>query len=191
MLCMNLRRASKRALLALAALVGGACDASSPTRPAPPVPIPVRDDAPVQTDALDYELQYGSGPRYAARAVVTYRNDTPATVYFDRLSGGDGPLLFELTPAWPGSFGVAVSQIFIGTGSIAIAVAPGQTLVETVTLELQDIDQPTSQPRFVGSSGVLRMRLRAYSRINDFGEADHSSASTELVSNAFRVRFIR
>jgi hypothetical protein len=171
----------------IAALVV-ACDASRPTQP---VPIPARDDAPVQSDALDYELRYGSGPRYAGRAVVTYRNNGPVTVYLDRLSGSTGPPLFELIPAWPGSFGIGVSQIFIGTASTAISIAPGVTRVDTLALELQDIDQSSAGPRFVGVSGVLRVRLKAYTRINDFGEADHSLPPTELLSNPFRVRLAR
>jgi hypothetical protein len=175
-------------LLALGPLLAGACDPSSATRP---VPVPARDDAPVQTDALDYELRYGAGPRYAGRAVVTYRNETAATIYLDRLSGSEGPPLFELAAAWPGSFGVAVTQVFIGTASIAIAVAPGATRVDTVSLELQDVDQPTSEPRFVGGSGVLRGRLKAYARINDFGEVAHSIPPTALLSNPFRVRLAR
>jgi len=122
---------------------------------------------------------------------VTYRNDTPATIYFDRLSGSEGPPLFELTAAWPGSFEVGVAQVFVGTTSTAIAVAPGETRVDTLALELQDIDQATSQPRFVGSSGVLRAQLKAYSRINDLGEVDHSLPPTALLSNPFRVRLAR
>lgn len=172
-----------------AAAIVAACDASA-TTPAL-VPIPPRDGAPVQTEALDYELRYGSGPRYAGRAVVTYRNDTSAPLYFDRLSGSLGPPLFELTAAWPGSFDVSVTQVFIGTGSTAVVVAPGATRVDTLSLELQDIDQPSSEPRFAGSSGVLRVRLNAYGRVNDLGAADHTAPRTELLSNAFRVRLAR
>jgi hypothetical protein len=99
--------------------------------------------------------------------------------------------VFHLAQAWPGSYDVPVFQIFTGVGSPAIIVAPGAVRVDTLDLNLQDTGQPNSDPRFAGRSGVVRVRLAAYGRIDGTGEVDLGSPLGEFVSNPFRVRFVR
>jgi len=180
---------------ALAALVLlAACDGAGTgpgTAPGTaPVPIPARDGSPLQSDALDYELRYASPTQYLGRAVVTYQNAGSAPIYLDRLSPSARAPLFELTSAWPGSYDVPTSQPFVGVGSPALILPAGGARVDTLDLDLRDLDQHGPEPRLVGWSGVLRVRIKVYARTNQFGRGDRVDL-TELLSNPFRVRCTR
>jgi hypothetical protein len=168
-----------------------ACNDNTTEPTAELVPVPARDGSPLQSDALDYELRYGAPTQCVGRAVVTYQNPGTAPIYLDRLWASARVPRFLLAPAWPGSYDVPTSQLFVGVGSPALVVLPGAVRVDTLDLDLRDIGQPGPDPRLAGRSGVLRVRLPAYARTDQFGEVDLSAPMADLLSNPFRVRFTR
>ena len=147
------------------------------------VPELVRDDSPVQTDALVYTLTRQSGA-WRAYALATYRNSTGARVSFlqcpsyrVRRTGPDSTLPLFRDQAW--------ACLPAPTGSIP----PGGEV--TFRILLGSVDQPTMQPPLQPQWLVGRMRVEFMLCANPALSSDDCVLAPQATrqSNAFEVRF--
>ena len=157
---------------------------------APSAPGPARDGAPVQTDAVVYELRRIPGA-YEATARATYVNHTGSPVYYTRCLPGDAGPIFGYRRTGPDSTRSLFTDSAWGCvgGVPAGVLRPGDSV--TVHVRLGAFDQPQMTPPLQPDEIVGRMRIwLALCTRNVPNSADCGPLPlVERESNAFDVRY--
>lgn len=166
--------------LLVAASVG--CSASDVTGP-------VRDNSPVQTDAVVYQLRRTPG-KYEATALATYVNRTGDTVYYARCMPADtGPIFGYLRTGPDSTRSLFTDTAWACVGGVPLgSIRPGDSL--TVAVRLGALDQPYMTPPLQPEEIVGRMRIWLALCARSAADSDcESLPMAERQSNAFDVRY--
>jgi hypothetical protein len=150
----------------------------------------VRDDSPVQTDAVVYTLRREPGA-WRARVLATYRNTTGSPVFFARcMPNGTHPTFSLRRTGADSTRPLFVDWAWACVGGVPTgSIGPGGEL--TVRVLLGSLDQRQMQPPLQREWLIGRMRVEL--RLCQHFVADSDDCDlvpqAERQSNVFEVRF--
>ena len=165
-------------------LMGLGCVAIDATAP------PARDNSPVQTDSLVYQLERRP-TEYRAYVTATFTNNTGSPVYFARCNGESQTPMFGIRRTGPDSSKALFSDFaWACVGGVPTGqILPGGSA--TVRVPVGSVDQPAMQPplkaeELVGLMRVTFLLCRSYSADSDYCDAVPEG---QRISNAFLVTY--
>lgn len=189
---MNSARPAERMRRRLGALLLAALACAEPTETVVPDPdLPTRDQSPMQTDQLTYQLVRGESEfRTIVRA--KYVNTTGAPVYYARcLSNSTGPM-FHRARTGPDSTRrfFTDSDTWACVGGVPTGViAPGDSV--EVTVPFGSFDQPRMQPPLEPEDmvGLFRVYLSLCETFEADSDDCRPSPAAQRRSNAFLIHY--
>jgi hypothetical protein len=179
-----------RSVLVLGLITGISAGCQRSTAPLDGNDVPVRDDSPVQTDAMVYRLDRRPS-EYRAYVTATFTNNTGSPVYFARCNSESHSPMFGIRRTGPDSTKALFSDFaWACVGGVPTGqILPGGS--STVRVPVGSVDQPAMQPplkpeELVGLMRVSFLLCRSYSADSDDCAAVPEG---ERISNAFLVRY--
>lgn len=152
------------------------------------VPVPDRDDSPVQTDALVYTLHPGlTNEEGGAYALATYTNETGSAVLFARCYDTDVGPIFNVERAAPDYGTHVVGPVWACVGGVEPGVVGvNERLVLEVPLgsSLEGGSPPITMRE---RTGLFRVTVDLYSSYDPGSDAGRKLPADQRVSNVFRI----